>query len=321
MGMKKCGLFAVAPLFVMAAVFPVQAGEAAQIITIGIPKAPPALPILRMIDSEAMRGRADIKINVWAAPEQLIAMVQDGGHQMFAFPLTVAAKLHNKGVGIKLTNINTWGVTYFVTSDPAVKEWRDLKGKTLFVPLKSSTPDALTQYFLGQAGLKPGRDLDIVYSSMAEIGQLLRAGKIEHGILLEPQVTAAIAGNPALRVAFSFEDEWKKIKGAASIIPNAGIGATTNFLETNRELALEFEKEYEKAVQWIHDNPEEAGKLAETYIGLRAETIAAAIPRLGLRYKSAQDAAGEVEDLYTLLFDFSPDMIGKRIPDATLYWK
>lgn len=311
-------------IFVVCAFSPavlLHGGEAVPTVVVGVPQAPPALPVLRMIESGVLAGEMELKIDVWTGPEQLIAMVQDGDHHIFAFPLTVAAKLYNKGVGIKLTNVNTWGVTYFVTSDPSLQSWDDLRGKTLFVPLRSSTPDVLTQYFLGKAGLEPGRDLEVIYSNLAEIGQLLRSGRIEYAVLLEPHVTAAMAGNPSLRVAFTFADEWKKIKGPASDIPTAGLGAVTAFLDDNAQLARDFEAEYEKAVQWILDNPDEAGALAEKYLGLRAETVADAIPRLGLKYMSAADAAADAEDLFRLLYDFSPEMIGKKIPDATLYWQ
>lgn len=311
----------VALLCLALALAPLRAGEAPATITVGVPQAPPALPILRMIDSGAMRDRATIALNVWNSPEQLIAMALDGEHDMFIMPLTVAARLHNKGVGVRLTNITTWGIAHLITSDPGVSAWADLAGKTLFVPMRSSTSDVLTRYFLHQAGLEPERDVRVAYLTMAEMGRLLAAGRIDNAVLLEPQVTAVLSANPALRIAFSFADEWKRIKGAAADIPNAGLGATTAFLDANPDLAREFEAEYAKAVAWILEHPGEAGVLAREYLGLRAETIADAVPRLGLRYVSAGDAAGEVDALFRLLHDFSPELIGKTIPDATLYWE
>lgn len=290
-------------------------------IRIGVLQAPPALPILRMISSGAMADRAVIKIDVWSAPEQLIAMAQDGRHHMLALSLPVAARLHNKGVGIRLTNVNTWGISSVVTSVPEVKTWKDLKGKTLFVPAKSSTPDALTRYFLGRAGMSPGRDLEVIHSSVAEIGLLAKAGKIANAVLLEPHVTAAVMGNPELRIAWSFDDDWRKIEGAGAMIPNAGLAATTAFLDAHPGLVRQFEREYEKATDWVNEHPAEAGALAEKHLGLRAEIIAAAMPRLGLRYKSAGRAKEEVDWLFHLLLGFSPDMIGKKIPDESLYWR
>ena len=31
-------------------------------------------------------------------------------------------------------NVNTWGVTYFMTTDPAFETWADLAGKTVYIP-------------------------------------------------------------------------------------------------------------------------------------------------------------------------------------------
>ena len=101
------------------------------VIKLGVPKAPPTLPLLHMADAGLLGDNVKFELDIWDAPEQLIAMVQDGEHDMFAFPLTVAAKLYNKGLPVRLTNVNTWGVTYFITTDPDLTEWSQLKGKTV----------------------------------------------------------------------------------------------------------------------------------------------------------------------------------------------
>ena len=163
-----------------------------QVIRIGMPKAPPALPVLRMIESNALGENVKIEYTIWDAPEKLIAMVQSGDFDMFAFPLTVVAKLYNKGVPVTLTNVDTWGVSYFLTTDPALKNWSDLKGKTVYVPLQSSPPDVITQFFMKKAGLTPKKDVTIIYSSRPEIAQMMAAGKIQYATMIEPQVTAIL---------------------------------------------------------------------------------------------------------------------------------
>ena len=70
-------------------------------VTLGVPTAPPTLPVLRMIDSKALGEDVTINLDVWTAPDQLIAMVQDSEHDMFAFPLTVVSTLFNKGLDVR----------------------------------------------------------------------------------------------------------------------------------------------------------------------------------------------------------------------------
>ncbi len=299
-----------------------EASDATEAVTLklGVPKAPPTLPVLHMIEEGLLGDKVNIELDVWDAPEQLIAMVQDGEHDMFAFPLTVAAKLYNKGLPVRLTNVNTWGVTYFVTTDPELSEWSQLKGKTVYVPLQSSPPDALTQFFLSNAGLKVGEDVEIVYSTTAEISQMLAAGTIEYATLIEPQVTAAKMNNSDVRVAFSFEDEWKKVKGDDSIVPNAGFGTTADFIEANPELVAEFEAAYEESLNWVLANPAEAGALAEKYLGLKSALVEKAIPNMGLIYKNAMDAKTDLDGFYQLLNDFDQSMIGAKVPDEEMYY-
>lgn len=291
------------------------------VIRIGIPKAPPALPILRMIESNALGNNTKIEFTVWDSPEQLIAMIQGKEQDMFAFPLTVIGKLYNKGMPLTLTNVNTWGVTYFLTSDPDYKDWKDLKGKTVYVPLKSSPPDALTQYFIGKAGLVPGKDVELVYVSTPEVTQLLASGKAVYGTQIEPQVTACLMQNKDVRIATSFENEWKKVTDDGSIVPNAGFGGRTDFIKKNEKLITNFEAEYEKALNWVLENPEEAGKLAEKYLGLKAGLIKTAIPRMGLQYKNAYDAKNDLDQFYKILNDFDKTMVGGKIPDEGMLYK
>lgn len=291
------------------------------IINVGIPKAPPALPVLYMMEQQSLGDSVDIKIDIWDEPETLLAMVQDKKHDMYAFPLTVISKLYNKGMDLRLMNVNTWGVTYFMTTDDTLKDWSDLKGKTVYVPLQSSPPDALTQYFLSNTGLKVGKDVNIVYASTSEIASLLASGEAKYATLIEPQVTKAMMKNKDVRVAFRFEEEWKKVTNTDTKIPNAGFGTTQTFIDNNPELTSQFQKAYEEACKWVNENPEEAAKLAEKYLGLEKSLVEKAIPSMGLEFKSAVDSDKELKMFYGLLDVFDTKMIGSKIPDEKMYYE
>lgn len=289
-------------------------------INLGVTKGAPTLPILQMVESNAMGDNVELNLDYWNSPEQLIAMTQDNEHDVFTMPLTVAAKLYNKGVNIKLTNVNTWGIVYLTTTDSSLKEWTDLKGKTIYVPQKSSPADILTQYFLEANGLKIGEDVEILYSTPSEITQLLKAGKAEYGVSLEPQVTNALKGNENLRIAFSYDEEWKKVMGEDTTVSNAGIGATTTFIEENKEIMDKFEEEYEKALNYLVENPKVAGELGEKYLELNKDIVTQAMPRLGLAYGNAKDSKKSLDEFYKLLLDFDKTTIGGSIPGEDFYY-
>ena len=252
--------------------------------------------------------------------EELLAMVQGGEHDMYAFPLTVISTLYNKGLDVRLMNVNTWGVTYFMTTDPDFTTWSDLAGKTVYIPLQSSPPDALTQYFLNEAGLTVGEDVEVIYASTAEVASLLASGQAEYATLIEPQVTSAMNQNSEIRRALSFEEEWQRVTGTDTMIPNAGFGTTQAFIDENPDLVAQFQEAYAESVQWVLDNPAEAAALAEEYLDMNAAVVEAAIPNMGLTFKSAQDAREELDTFYQLLNDFDPSMIGGALPDDGLYY-
>ena len=296
------------------------ASAEATTISVGVPTAPPALPVLHMIEDNLLGEDVTIELATWNAPEELLAMVQGGEHDLYAFPLTVVSTLYNKGMDVRLMNVNTWGVTYFITTDPDFTSWSDLAGKTVYVPLQSSPPDALTQYFLNEAGLTVGQDVQIVYASTAEVASLLASGEAQYATLIEPQVTSAMKQNSDVRRALSFEDEWQRVTGTGTMIPNAGFGTTQRFLDENPELAAEFQAAYEESVQWVLDNPAEAAALAEKYLDMNAAVVEAAIPTMGLTFKSVEDAKPELDDFYQLLYDFDPSMIGGELPDEGMFY-
>ena len=72
--------------------------------------------------------------------------------------------------------------------------------------------------------------------------------------------------------------------------------------------------------QWVLDHPTEAAALAEEYLDMNAAVVEAAIPNMGLTFKSAQDAKEELDTFYNLLYNFEPSMIGGELPDEGLFY-
>ena len=62
---------------------PEESSQATEPVTIsvGVPTAPPALPVLHMMDAQLPGEDVTIDLNVWNAPEELLAMVQGGEHE------------------------------------------------------------------------------------------------------------------------------------------------------------------------------------------------------------------------------------------------
>lgn len=290
------------------------------IIKLGIPKAPPTLPLLRIIDSKALGENYDFQIELWDSPEVLIGMIQSNQCDYFASPLTVTANLYNKGLGVKLTNIAAWGGGSVLSTNKNIKDWKDLKGKTIYMTLKSTPVDAFTHYFLNRAGLKEGIDYEMIYSPMTEATNMMISGKVEIAINIEPNISTILNKNPNVAEVIDIGDEWKKLHNGNSL-PGSGLITTAKFAEEHPDLVIKIEEEYAKALEWVKTNPTEAAILGEKLLGIKKESLEKAIPNMELKYVGSENAKEILDPYYKAILDFDEKMIGGKIPDEKLYFK
>ncbi|MBF1219922.1 MAG: ABC transporter substrate-binding protein, partial [Fusobacterium periodonticum] len=103
-------------------------------------------------------------------------------------------------------------------------------------------------------------------------------------------------------------------------IPTAGFGVLGEIAEKNPALVKKFNEEYAKALQWVLENPEEAGKLAEKKLGMDAKIVTKAISNMGLNFVQAKDAKKTLDEYYQILKEYDPKTIGGKVPDENLYF-
>ncbi len=130
----------------------------------------------------------------------------------------------------------------------------------------------------------------------------------------------ATAAKPLHR-ALAFDQAWAEASGGTDS-PIAGTVATASVLDKPEVIAA-FEREYKAAVQWMLDNPEEAGKLVETQLpqlGLKAAVMTASLKSIAWKYTTAVDARASLEAFYQDLSELSPEVIGGKVPDDGFYF-
>ena len=108
--------------------------------------------------------------------------------------------------------------------------------------------------------------------------------------------------------------------GNDTTVSNAGIGATNTFIEENPEIMVKFEEEYEKALNYLVENPEVAGELGEKHLELNKAIVTEAMPRLGLAYGNAKESKESLDAFYKLLLDFDKTTIGGSVPGEDFYY-
>lgn len=316
------GLAALAGL----AALPARAGALEGLTVWGMP-ASPSVVLARAVASGALAGLAgDARFDVWRTADQMRAGVVSGDIALFAAPTYAAANLFNRGAGVRLVNVLTWGLLYvFAGQGVRLERIEDLKGKTLLVGAKNDAPDLLTRFVLKAAGLEPGRDVTLSYvGTSAEAVPLLLAGKADAAVLPEPAASAAeikakqagIAVNRALDVT----ELYAAHGGRAAGIPQAGLAVTEAFLEAHPEVVAALHVASTEAAGWVGQHPEEAAVLIADPIKLPAPIVEASLPRFRLKVTSARDAKADLEAYFQALMTLSPDIVAGRLPEPAFYW-
>ena len=195
--------------------------ELPQIITdgaaarIGSLKGPTSMGLVSMIDKNDSGQNALVyDFSMVTAADELVAAISNKSVDIALVPANVASVLYNKtDGGVQVLDINTLGVLYIVESGNQVKSIDNLKGKTLYLTGKGTTPDYVLAYLLAQNGLTAD-DVTLEYKSEAtEVAAVLAADENAIGLLPQPFVTVACSQNEKLHIALDLTEEWNKVTG------------------------------------------------------------------------------------------------------------
>ncbi len=303
--------------------FPPQPGEAGPAdnkeiqkpVNIGVLQGPTGMGIVHLMDD------SNYNIEIVGSPDVLIGKIVTGEVDLAAVPSNLAAILYERsGQKIELLAINTLGVLYVLEDGKEVNSIADLAGKTLYVSGKGATPDFAIQYLLKKHGLEVGKDVILDFSTQhADLASMLVAGRHDLALLPQPHVTSVLMQNQNFRIALDLTKEWKGVTG--SELPMGVIVAQKEFIENNKDALLTFLEKYEQSIQLVNNNiAKSAALIAEHNILPNPEVAEQAIPFCNIVYIDAANGRAYLEDFFNILFEFSPDSIGGKIPDDGFYF-
>ena len=146
--------------------------------------------------------------------DEILPLMVKGDLDIALVPANVASVLYHKTQGgVEVIDINTLGVLYMVSGEDGLTNFTDLKGKTIYLTGKGTTPDYVLQYLLTANGMSAD-DVILEYKSEAtEVASVLAEDPTAIGLLPQPFVTAACMQNDALKVIFDLNEEWNKVQG------------------------------------------------------------------------------------------------------------
>lgn len=257
--------------------------------------------------------------------DQVRAGLVSGGIDLVALPTYSAANLANRGAGLRLVNVLTWGLLYGLGRDAGISRIEDLAGKTVLLAARHDAPDLIVRLALKAAGLDPDRDLTLAYSATsAEVVPLFLAGRGDVAILPEPAASTALlkakqSGQAAIR-ALDITAIRGQQTGTPARIPQAGLCVTETFLARRPDAVAALAAACHDAGRWVAADPAAAAQLGADILGLPAPIVAASLPHFRLDVVDAAAARPDLERYFRDLMTLSPDIVGGRLPEPGFYW-
>jgi len=287
-------------------------------VRVGGLKGPTSMGLLFMM--EESENQYDFKMAT-AADELLPLMVQ-GELDIALVPANVAAVLYQKTQGgVSVIDLNTLGVLYMVSGDSSIDSISDLKGKTIYLTGKGTTPDYVLQYLLSENYLL--NECKLEYKSEAtEVAAVLAEDVQAVGFLPQPFVTAACSQNDALKVVLSANEEWTKLQGEEGSRMVTGVTVVRKaFLEEHREAVELFITEHAKSVEAINADVQAGAALCVKAGIVAKEPIARkAIPNCNIVCITDENMKQALEGYLKVLYAQAPESVGGKLPGEDFYY-
>jgi len=295
-------------------------------LRVGSLKGPTSMGLVSLMD-QASKGEAkgNYEFTMVTAADELLTKVISGDLDIALVPANMASILYNKtNHGVNVIDINTLGVLYVVSSDESIQSVADLKGKTLYMTGKGTTPDYVLQYLLSENGLTTD-DVTIEYKSEAtEVAAVLKEQEGAIGLLPQPFVTVAMAQNESLKMVLDLTKEWEAIQGGTggSLVTGVTICRSELFADPAGAEAIDvFLAEHKASAMFAIDNVAETADLvAAAGIIEKAPVAAKAIPYCSITFVDGEMMKSMLDGYLTVLFDQDPASVGGTLPDDAFYY-
>lgn len=293
-------------------------------IRIGSLKGPTSMGLVYLMSqSEKDEAVNNYSFTMAAAADELLPKMVSGDLDIVLVPSNVASVLYSKTEGgVSVIDINTLGVLYMISGDTSIRSMEDLKGRTVYLTGKGTTPDYVLQYLLTENGLTTD-DVILEYKSEAtEVAAVLAKNPDEVGVLPQPFVTAACMQNEALSIVIDMTTEWAALQGEGGSSLVTGVTVARNdFLQENPEAVAEFLKEHKVSAAYANDNVEEAAELVARYgIIEKAPVAMKAMPYCNITYIDGEDMKRALSGYLEVLYEQDSSSIGGSLPGDDFYY-
>ncbi len=289
-------------------------------VRVGALKGPTSLGLLMM--NKGLEGTSNVTydITMCTAADELLPQVIKGDLDIALVPANVASVLYNKTEGnVSVIDVNTLGVLYFVSGSDKYKSVNDLKGSTIYLTGKGTTPDFVLQYVLKQNGIELS-EVALEYKSEAtEVAAVLADNAEAIGLLPQPFVTSAMMQNEKLATVLDLDELFMAASG--SHITTGVTIVRNDFLKDNKALVDAFVLDHAFSVNAVNKDVDTAASLAEEAgIIPKAAIAKKAIPYCNITCMPGIDMKNMLAAYLEILYDFDKSSVGGALPVEDFYY-
>lgn len=304
-----------------------EASEASEdvVIRVGGLKGPTTMGLVKLIDDDA-NGTSinDYEFTMVTAADEMTALVASGKVDIALLPANVASVLYNKTEGnVTVIDINTLGVLYLVSGDTSITSIDQLKGKTVYLPGKGTTPDYGLRYVLAEAGLTE-EDVTLEFKSeAAEVASVLAEDPNAIGLLPQPFVTVAMTQNENLAMIMDLAEVWDSFQpeeGGSRLVTGVTI-VNNDFLGEHADLVDTFLMEHEASIEFTQTDVDAAAELiAAQGIVAKAPIAKKALPYCNVAFVAGEEMKESLSGYLNVLFEQNPASVGGALPEDAFYY-
>ena len=247
-----------------------------------------ALPLFMVQELQTEDSNLQIELIKYGSWTELMDAVNTGRVDGASMLIELAMKAKTEGIDLKAVALgHKDGNVIIVAND--IETAADLKGKSFAIPSRMSSHYILVKQMLEENNMTE-EDINLCELSPTEMPSALASGQIAGYCVAEPFGAKAV--NAKVGKVFSESQKLWEDSICCALVMNG------SFLEENPSVAKTFVEEYQKAGDYLTQNPEEGNKVVKDYLSVDDSVL-----DLSMKWISYDDLTIK-EDTYNNLCDY-----------------
>ncbi len=283
-------------------------------------KGPTSMGMIKLIDDEKSKEDSAYDMDIVTMADEVVGGLAKKEIDIAALPANLASVLYNKTDNVEVLAINTLGVVYLVENGDSIKDFSDLKGKTIYATGEGQTPDLILRHLLKANNLEVGKDVNLEFKQEpAEVAAILAEKEDSIALLPEPFISAASMKNDKIRIGLDLNEEWKKANDGKDIVTGVVL-ARKDFIEENKDSLEDFLKAYKESVDFVLTNKEEASKLIDKYDIVKEPVALKALEKLNISFIDGDKMKDMLSSYLEIISQEDPKAVGGSLPGPDFYY-